>query len=348
MLAIKRSEIKNLLLKLAEKNEVFAPIKPTEGESFFEKFFPESELDLDYETTKNPAKRIFFPAEEKIFSFNKIENKIIACPDGGKSGSANKKEILLFGINTRDTEALIQLDEIMKRPEKDFFYFQKRSAATIISIVNENGAIPHAGVDLVLEKVDGELYKALAITEKGRKITSLGFFSKIQEARWEEKKEALAMPELRKMLKDPEKLKDVVRWSWKSMPKFWEDLGKKCLGCGICTYVCPLCHCFSTEDTCELNGKKCFKSRKWAACTLPEFATVTGSLPSQAGHDFHPSIKERYYNWFFHKFVRGYKEFGKSQCVACGRCKKYCPAGIDIEKILLELNEKYDSSRDKA
>jgi len=82
------------------------------------------------------------------------------------------------------------------------------------------------------------------------------------------------------------------------------------------------------EDTTSLDGSICTRCRNWDACTLPGFATIAG------GHNFRQTVKDRYYNWYHHKFVRAYKEFGRAQCVACGRCQKYCPAGIDIEQVL--------------
>ena len=115
-------------------------------------------------------------------------------------------------------------------------------------------------------------------------------------------------------------------------------LSKKCLGCGICTYVCPICHCFSIDDRVSLNNSNCTRCREWDACTLPSFAEVAG------GHNFHKTIKERYYNWYHHKFVRSYREFGKSQCVACGSCERNCPAGINIKDVIEEIVKDYEKS----
>ena len=143
------------------------------------------------------------------------------------------------------------------------------------------------------------------------------------------------MKKLRKLLLSPELLNDAVKWSWKGYPRIWKRLEDECMGCGICTYVCPLCHCFSSQDSLELNGRSASRCKSWSACTLPEFSSVAG------GHKFHKGVKERYYNWFFHKFVRGYKEYGKSQCVACGNCKSECPARIDIEEVLTGIVIKY-------
>jgi len=134
------------------------------------------------------------------------------------------------------------------------------------------------------------------------------------------------------LLLDSELLADAVEWSRNH--KIWDELAEKCLGCGICTYVCPLCYCFSLEDKVGLDDK-CSRCRKWDACTLPGFSKITG------GHDFRPTLKEKYYNWFYHKFVRAYREYGKSQCVGCERCKSQCPAKIDILEVLKTILEDY-------
>lgn len=291
-------------------------------------------LVFDARNALLPVKQYFLPAQEETFIFDRAKKKISVSRPG-------KKSSLIFGLNLRDTEALIQLDEIMRKPQPDFFYFQKRDSVTIISIIDEDGPLPHLGVDLLLEKISPDEYKTHILTEKGKKISQSKFFEEIAEVRPKsvEQPENKVMSELRKLLLDAELLKDAVEWSWNGYPEMWEKLAKQCLGCGICTYVCPLCYCFSIEDRCLLDNKTCTKSRKWTSCVLPEFSRISG------GRSFHPTLKERYYNWFFHKFVRGYKEYGKSQCVACGRCQKYCPAGVDIEQILLELTDEFKKAK---
>jgi sulfhydrogenase subunit beta (sulfur reductase) len=92
------------------------------------------------------------------------------------------------------------------------------------------------------------------------------------------------------------------------------------------------------EDEIEADGYTGHRCRYWDACILSNFSQTAG------GKNFRPTLKNRYYNWFYHKFVRAYKEFGKAQCVGCGRCQKYCPAGIDIEKVLLEIIKDYEKS----
>jgi ferredoxin len=267
-----------------------------------------------------PAKQYFFPPKEDIFIFNKISGKLSVPEKRGK--------LLLVCSHLGELEAMTQLDEIMKTPRPDWYYWQKRDQSVLVGIVDQSvEAAP--GADLILEKINKEQYRALILTAQGKKLVKKDFFKEIKKPKI--KKYLPESKPLKELLLDPELLSEAVAWSWPAKHKIWDELGKKCLGCGICTYVCPICHCFSIEDRVDLDGEKCVRCRQWDACTLPKFAQVAG------GHNFHKSIKERYYNWFYHKFVRAYKEYGRAQCVACGQCARHCPAGISIEKVLLEI-----------
>lgn len=332
MLVIEKQKVNALVAELAKNNIVVIPHCRKDGECVFEKFEMGMEIDLDYTYTILPAKQFFLPATDNTFVFEKKRGEV-SVPE-------KEEKFILFGLNLRDLEAITQLDEIMQKPIEDFFYFQKRNRATIIGLTNETTK-NFPGGDLILERINNEQYQVIAITDKGRDLAKNKLFkeeaalitgsgSKIEKTE--------TMPHLRHILLDTEFLADAVSWSWKNMPELWEELGKSCVGCGICTYVCPLCYCFSIEDEISLDGNKCKRCRKWDACTLPGFARISG------GYNFHKTIKERYYNWFYHKFVRAYKEYGKSQCIACGRCQKYCPAKIDIEKILIKITENYAKS----
>ena len=281
---------------------------------------------IDIRKAVLPVKQYFLPPRQDIFNFDKKSQRL-ASP-------ANPKNLLIFGLDLANLEAMTQLDEIMKKPEKDFFYWQKRAKATLVGLIDESVEIAPGG-DIILEKINPQQYQVLVLTDKGRKISKNEFFKEVENPQIE-KYPAETKP-LKEMLLDSELLADAVAWSVNH--KIWDELAEKCLGCGICTYVCPLCYCFSIEDRVSLDGQECTRCRQWDACTLPGFAQIAG------GHNFHSTLKERYYNWFYHKFVRAYKEYGKAQCVACGQCQKYCPAGIDIEKVLIEIVEDYKKKK---
>lgn len=130
---------------------------------------------IDVRKDNLPAKQYFLPPEEEIFVFHKKSGKTIT--------PKTSEPFILFGLNLRETEALVQLDEIMKTNNPDYFYFQKRNSAIIISLIEEDGPLPHVGIDLILEKLDSSKYKATALSDMGKKIihpsTKLGARSKL-------------------------------------------------------------------------------------------------------------------------------------------------------------------------
>ncbi|MFA5084420.1 MAG: 4Fe-4S dicluster domain-containing protein [Candidatus Paceibacterota bacterium] len=283
------------------------------------------------------AKGYFLAPRENLFSFAFKRKKLSVSPK-------SKRKLLLFGLDPVDLEALDQLDEIMTRPKEDYFYLQRRKNSVVVGLSECSIVHPVTVGDLVLEKINKNQYRAIPLTKIGRAITGSRLFKKDLPAgrqgnnpgisNYPEEKDAL-----RELVKNSELLSEAVSWSWRKKRPIWDELEKICLGCGICTYVCPICHCFSVEDDIKLDGSECSRCRSWDACTLNNFAKVAG------GKNFRPNIKYRYYNWFYHKFVRAYKEYGKSQCVGCGRCQKYCPAHIDIEKVLSEIVKDYQNEK---
>ena len=287
-------------------------------------------------------KRHFFPpAEETFASRPRAEHST----ELGYPETEQKKNFIVFGLNLPDIEALAVLDEVMTKPNPDFYYLRRREKAIVIGLMDEETDTAPGG-DIVFQKTAAGKYKVLAGTEKGGKLLDRysKFFQPTSEVGSSGNAPQIPSNEslnewqksMRKLLLDPELLARAVEWS-RTHP-IWDELNETCLGCGICTYVCPICYCFSNEDKVGLDGIRS-RCRKWDACTLPEFAKIAG------GHNFRPTVKERYYNWFFHKFVRAYKEYGRPQCVGCGRCKKYCPAGIDIKEVLSVILKDYKSSQ---
>jgi len=323
MLVIEKKDLNSWAQSLRKKYAVFAPQK-NGLDVAFKKVGDKSKIMLGYKRTLMPIKEFFLPAKEITFLYDNKKKKL--------SSSPVPKKFILFGLNYPDLEASAYLDEIMSKPAKDFFYWQKRKKSILVGLINKTIST-YPGGDIILQKINLNQYRAVVITDKGRKITKSNLFKELKNPKI--KRYDVKMPRLRQLISDSELIAEAVAWSWKNYSEIWDDLSKTCLGCGICAYVCPLCFCFSTEDRISLDNKECNRCRYWDACTLPGFSAVAG------GHNFHGTLKERYYNWFYHKFVRGYKEYGRSLCVACSRCQKYCPAGIDIEKVLGSILKNY-------
>jgi len=114
---------------------------------------------------------------------------------------------------------------------------------------------------------------------------------------------------------------------------YWNEIGKRCLGCANCTQVCPTCFCWDTVDTMSLDGQETKRERMWDSCFNPGYSY-------QAGGNTRPTIYSRYRQWLSHKMGTWKQQFGTFGCVGCGRCITWCPAEIDItEEIAALRNE---------
>ena len=321
---LSQNDIPALLKHLSKSHSVFAPVSKN-SETVFDKATDPKNIVLDYQTTILPPKIYFLPPDEELF---RVTN-------GRVCEVKIKKQFVIFGLNLKDLAAIVYMDQIMGKNPADTFYQRRRGLSTLIAVSEGRVGVP-AGGDLILERASSGTYRAIVLTEKGRKIANLDLFT--EKKITEKVKTSGKYSKLDKMLLDSELIARAVEWSRENYSQIWDRLGKLCLGCGICTYVCPLCYCTSSEDKTSFDQSICGRCRVWDACTLSTFAQVAG------GHNFRSTQKDRYFNWFYHKFVRGYKEFGQAQCVACGRCQKYCPAGINIEAVLEEIIESYQKT----
>jgi ferredoxin len=104
---------------------------------------------------------------------------------------------------------------------------------------------------------------------------------------------------------------------------YWDEVARRCLGCGNCTMVCPTCFCATVEDVSDLAGTATERRRVWDSCFSQEFSYVHGGSVRTSGG-------ARYRQWITHKLATWHDQFGGSGCVGCGRCITWCPVGIDI------------------
>lgn len=103
----------------------------------------------------------------------------------------------------------------------------------------------------------------------------------------------------------------------------WDEVARRCLGCGSCTLACPTCFCSDYEDGTDLGGAEAHRTRCWDSCFSLACSYIHGG-------SVRPSMQARYRQWLTHKLASWIDQFGTAGCVGCGRCITWCPAGIDI------------------
>jgi len=282
-------------------------IKPTPLIPFGGKFQEfRGKIDLQGNLTMiPPVKQVFLPDKNPSFLFDKKTQKIVKSPA--------EKERVLFGVNPLDIRALDTLDEVFEKIP----YYQKRRKASIVIGAGDAGKSGKS-FDLFFHD-DGQGFIVLAGSEKGRAFARKMKLSKFSGS----------LPEIgtaqEKFLLDAEKLREKVKRAPKEV---WEEVARTCLGCGICSYVCPLCYCFEVEDRVPIGGKTGTRCTKWDSCMLESFSEVAG------GHVFQKNLSERIKNWYFHKFARATSERGSPDCVGCDRCFHFCPVAINFREVL--------------
>lgn len=329
-LSILTKDMNHFVNDLIDRVLIYGPTENTK-EPFakyrFKKLRSAKELKLGYGMTVVPPKKYLFPAKSDILLFEK-----------GEIFPPKNKEFILFGINKRDGEGLFYFDEIMSKPINDLDYQKLRENMKLV-IVDSLPPSNALNCDLYLQKVDQHHYLATPYTEFGEILVRNKYFGHDKNIGTIS---ARNLPD--EVIFHP-RLPEIVENSRED--KIWDELAEKCFNCGICSYVCPLCYCFETQDNLEISAdisktKKGSREKRWDSCMLPDFAKISFE-------NFRPAYRDRIYHWYHHKFVRMPRELGFPGCVDCGRCMHFCPANINYREILKKLitNEKNNKLHSK-
>jgi ferredoxin len=106
----------------------------------------------------------------------------------------------------------------------------------------------------------------------------------------------------------------------------WEEVSRKCLGCGACSYLCPTCYCFDLVHEKMAAGAR--KVRTWDCCMFPLFTRHA------SGHNPRSVNAARLRQKIMHKFSYYPERYSVDGCVGCGRCVRSCPVNLDIRQLL--------------
>lgn len=317
-----------LLQALSRQMEVIAPVASEAGAVY--STWKGQPLDLK-NNPLSPPTEFLLPHKETLFRY---------VQDSGRY-TFKEDEIpprLLFAIRPCDLRAITVLDRIFGSQPPDQAYFRRRRATSLVVLNCTNrgdecfcaslGAGPQAQDPCDLELTDiGNGFLCQAETPAGILILNAAcdLLQPAQSAHDQEKARLMqmvkeSMPRNRSCVQTREAIKRAD----------WEALGRECLGCGGCTFVCPVCHCFNILDRGIPDGERL---RCRDSCLLSGFSRLT------AGANPRHTPGQRLRHWYQDKFEDIPKITGFPGCVGCGRCRLACPASINRADLSLQSRE---------
>lgn len=332
---LEKDRLKDFIDELSKENEVLAPIK-TNNYFQFKELSQGEEISLDYQNTKQPPKEVFLPQTEVLFTYRTDEEEIKI-----KASPSQKEKRVILGIRPCDARALVLLDRFFSSGDyKDNLYLEKRENTAIIGLACNSplstcfclplGGSPFGGegLDLLLKDINDK-YLIETITNQGEKL--------IKKVKWlkdatkeDEEKAKTKKEDAENALKNAFTVKGLKN-KLDSMfeAPLWDQIHRKCVGCGVCSFLCPTCTCFDVLDEMTPSGGR--RVRIWDTCQFPLFTKEA------SGFNPRPSSKERMRQRIMHKFNYFPKDFEVFSCVGCGRCIQACPVNLDIREVITTI-----------
>ena len=318
---IKKADLQGLLEHLSANRTLVGPVDTGKVVEF--RPATPSEVLTDDRVSYKSIKEFYFPQVERMFTF----------AGGEVADNIEIPGFLIFGARPCDLEALRVMSKVFMDGKYVDPFFQRHFDANLVIGVGclsvKPGCFCHQlGIDKEFSDfcdmmlIDtGESYSIEHLSEKTKE--ALSGYSKELNCDNTRKANPSEMQQIAFNLEAPDGAYfDLIDW---------EETVQTCLGCGLCSFICPTCHCFDFKDVQEkgqVNRYKC-----WDSCIYPKF-TLHAS-----GHNPREHLSERYRQRVLHKFKYVPTNVELIACTGCGRCIRSCPVGINIEAIAKQVME---------
>lgn len=322
---IGKKDFLKLIDSLSKESEIVGPRKLSNKGVFYSAITDPADLYLGGEFTVEPAKKLFLTPSEWLFE-NKFADGKISLQ--GQAPPQEEKKRIVIGVRPCEARGLELLDKVFCSGSKDSSYSKNRERSLIFGLACSkpdktcfctslgSSPVETRGMDaLIFADEDSDEIMLDILTDKAHDI-----FASLGDEPGGERKKKLESEKTR--IKDSVRrinISDTLGDCFESGR--WEEVSSSCVSCGVCTYLCPTCHCFDLVDE-ERKKLRCYDG-----CCFKDFTRQA------SGENPRMTKRERYRQRVFHKFDYFKKSFGEHLCVGCGRCVRYCPVKMDISDI---------------
>jgi ferredoxin len=245
-------------------------------------------------------------------------------------------ELLVFGLHPCDAAAFRPLNAIFNWDTPDKPFNERKKRVTLISLsctqsdeycfcTSVNGSPGNTDEsDILLTPIKGEGYLAEIITEKGNEWYKK-YSSFFEDAPEDIRKEdyLVELPAKFSVEEINRKLADMFE------SDVWKLQSERCIGCGACTFVCPICACCDIQEYAQGNSGS--RIRCWDSCGFSLFTLHT------SGHNPREVQNQRWRQRLMHKFSYMPERLSVVGCTGCGRCSRTCPVDMNMSEQLLNL-----------
>lgn len=299
-------------------------------------------VQLNYPNTTQPPKGLAFPQREVFFTFAQIKGEAPRLtPLIPKT-----EQRVVFGVRPCDGRGRSRMDRVFTEQFDDAYYRARSEQLAYVGLAcNEppsrncfcksvgGSPVSSEGLDVLMMDL-GDRYLVVAVTPLGETLMAKAG-TLLTEPTGADRSEAghLQLAALNHPQRSVNETADVpVRLKANFASPLWEELARPCIGCGICTFLCPTCHCFDINDEVATNSPLSgSRVRTWDTCQYPDFTMHS------SGHNPRADVGARLRQRVCHKFQYFYENFGIFQCTGCGRCVTSCPVGIDIIAVVNQV-----------
>ena len=324
---IKKNTLQKTIKKWLKSYDVIAPIASKEGIQFKRITDPKDIILDGNQNTIYPPKSVFLPQSEVLFNYG---NGSYTMPENAT------RQRIIFGMRPCDARSVWLLDTIFNQAKDfDLYWGKKREKALIISAgcasmcetgfcdTVGSGPFGKEGSDILITELD-DAYFLKPLTKAGDElISSLTPADDAHSKRARAVHKGSVIKEHQPA--DLEQIRDKLYDAFDT--PIWKEISESCLGCGVCTYLCPTCFCFDIVDEVDRSERV----RNWDTCMFRIYSQEA------SGHNPRPSKAGRTRQRIMHKFAYWVDNEGVSGCTGCGRCVAQCPVNLDIREMVTEI-----------